>query len=111
MAKGAPPASFTILKSLDASMGIDGNFWMHFTVATQDIGAIIISGQYTNNPRPTSLSGMYPPEWWNEEKFRDGMKCYERQRHHETFRDCVEEEWVLWINEETGDGYFAWASF
>jgi hypothetical protein len=54
---------------------------------------------------------MYPPEWWNEEKFRDGMKCYERQRHHETFRDCVEEEWVLWINEETGDGYFAWASF
>lgn len=111
IATGASPASFEMLKCSDTSFGADANIWMQFSVATQDIATVISSGQYVTNSLQTSFSGMYPPEWWNEEEWKTHMVYYEWKRYHKTHKDILQEQKVLWINSETGEAYFAYASF
>lgn len=92
-------------------MGSDGNIWMQFSVATQDIATVIYAGHYTTNVSPDSFSGMYPPKWWDEEKWKNHMTYYEWKRYHQTHKDILQEQKVLWVDEETGKASFAHATF
>ena len=111
IADGVPPASFMATNSVNTSMGIDGNFWMQFSVATQDIAKVVAAGQYTTNASPTSFTGMYPPKWWNEPEWRKHMTYYEWKRYHRTHKDILQEQKIIWIDRQTGEAFFARATF
>lgn len=105
--KGDPPASFSIVRSQDTSMGIDGCGWMSFTIAPEDVAHIVEAGDYVEEADRKTLDSL-SPDWWREGIDEERMTYYEWVAYHRGSTDSVSLISVLWIDEENSEGYFGW---
>jgi len=111
IAQGEPPPSFKVTQSTSNSLGIDRTVWIQFQLDPQEIDKVIGAGRYMTSASPESLSGLQPPAWWNELAWTKRMTYYDWKRYHKTHKNILEELKVLWIDRQTGEAFFAYATF